>query len=139
MGWTHISDGIVLPFTDVDCDRIRGFVQTRLARIDANGREEVFGRAIGRVLAPELYHIFAHTTQHGAGGVGKAFYSVEELTAEVFRFAAAEFSALRTSHARMLLETNEIVGVHGASPEAAAINIRRKKPRKNEPPAEQEE
>src|SRR5258707_30122 len=30
LGWTHVSDGAILPFSDMDCDRIRGFLQKDL-------------------------------------------------------------------------------------------------------------
>ena len=30
LGWTHVSDGQILPFTDVNCDRVREFTQSGL-------------------------------------------------------------------------------------------------------------
>src|SRR5271165_5238260 len=51
LGWTHVSDGVILPFADVDCDRIRGFVQRELSMFPSEDREPVYGRAVGRVLA----------------------------------------------------------------------------------------
>ena len=96
LGWTHVSDGIILPFSDVDCDRIRTFMQRELLYLDPGVRNELFGRAVGRVLAHELYHIFANTSQHGSCGVGKAAYSVQELLSNDFRFEDRESKALRT-------------------------------------------
>ena len=96
LGWTHVSDGIILPFSDVDCDRIRTFMQRELLYLDPGVRDELFGRAVGRVLAHELYHIFANTSQHGSCGVGKAAYSVQELLSNDFRFEDRESKALRT-------------------------------------------
>ena len=95
LGWTHVSDGIILPFSDVDCDRIRTFMQRELLYLDPGVRDELFGRAVGRVLAHELYHIFANTSQHGSCGVGKAAYSVQELLSNDFRFEDRESKALR--------------------------------------------
>lgn len=103
LGWTHVSDGTILPFSDVDCDRIRGFVQKELLTIHPNDREAAFGRALGRVVAHELYHIFANTAKHGSCGVGKAAYSVQELLSEDFQFEARESQALRTSKAHEVL------------------------------------
>jgi hypothetical protein len=54
------------------------------------------GRALGRVLAHELYHIFANTTRHAADGVGKPAYSVADLLSADFRFARREALAMRT-------------------------------------------
>lgn len=104
LGWTHVSDGNILPFSDVDCDRIRGFVQKDLLSFSPDERAEVYGRALARVVAHELYHIFANTAHHGSCGVGKAAYTVQELLSEDFQFEAKESNALRTSKAHEVLE-----------------------------------
>jgi hypothetical protein len=54
LGWTHVSDGAILPFSDIDCDGIREFTQFGLQAIDGKERAEAYGRALGRVLAHEL-------------------------------------------------------------------------------------
>ena len=74
LGWTHVSDGAILPFSEIDCDRIREFVQKELLYWKPAEREEVLGRAMARVVAHELYHIFANTPHHGSDGVAKAAY-----------------------------------------------------------------
>jgi hypothetical protein len=99
LGWTHVSDGNILPFSDVDCDRIRGFLQGALLMIARDDREEAFGRAIGRVLAHELYHIFANTQKHGSCGVAKESYTVQDLMSGDFVFEDRETRALRASKA----------------------------------------
>lgn len=99
LGWTHVSDGVILPFSDVDCDRIRAFVQKGLLLLPRKDREATFGRAMGRVLAHELYHVFANTARHGSCGVGKASYSVEDLLSLHFRFEERESRALRSVQA----------------------------------------
>ena len=104
LGWTHVSDGIILPFSDVDCDRIRAFVQKDLRAIGGGEREAVFGRAVARVVAHELYHIFANTSRHGSCGIGKAAYTVQELLAADFQFEPPESEALRGSKAYESLE-----------------------------------
>ncbi len=103
LGWTHVSDGVILPFSDIDCDGIRRFVQSGLLHVDAEAQEETYGRAVGRVLAHELYHIFANTQHHGAHGVGKAAYTAKELLSKVFHFEQGEFQALRTGKAKAVL------------------------------------
>jgi hypothetical protein len=100
LGWTHMSDGVILPFADVDCDRIHNFLHRDLAAIPADSRDEVFGRAVGRVLAHELYHIFANTAKHQSCGVGKSAYTVQELLSEDFRFEGHEPDALRANRPR---------------------------------------
>jgi hypothetical protein len=97
LGWTHESDGVILPFGEVDCDRIRSFIQVDLLSVPARDREFIFGRAVGRVLAHELYHILARSAHHSSAGVGKAAYAVEDLLARHFVFDAGESEELRGS------------------------------------------
>jgi hypothetical protein len=78
-------------------------VQQGLMALDRDGREGAFGRAVGRVLAHEIYHIFANTVRHGSAGVGKAAYTVRELLCDCFQFEERESQALRTSKARAAL------------------------------------
>jgi hypothetical protein len=99
LGWTHVSDGVILPFSDIDCDRIRVFLQRELLFLRADGREDAYGRAIGRVLAHELYHIFAQTAHHASDGVAKSAYTVQELLSDGFQFDEHDAIALRSSAA----------------------------------------
>ena len=104
LGWTHVSDGTILPFSDIECDRIRGFIQKDLLAVRPEEREDAYGRAVARVVAHELYHIFANTSHHGSCGVGKSAYTVQELLSDDFQFEAKESMALRNSKARETLE-----------------------------------
>jgi hypothetical protein len=81
LGWTHSENGRLLPFADLACESIRGAVQSAQPpgnRLHANA---ILGRAMGRVLAHELYHIAGATFKHGRDGVAKAALSPENLTA----------------------------------------------------------
>ncbi len=104
LGWTHVSDGIILPFSVVDCDRIRDFIQRQLLAVAPKNREAALGRAIARVLAHELYHIFANTSRHGSCGIARASYTVQELLAPEFQFERRETEVLRGSKAYTALE-----------------------------------
>jgi len=101
LGWTHESDGVILPFGAVDCDRIRTFLQVDLLGVPAGERSLVFGRAVGRVLAHELYHIFTRSPHHSPEGVGKAAYAVRDLLAGRFVFDAGESMELRNGQPRL--------------------------------------
>ena len=103
LGWTHISDGVILPFANVDCSAVRSFIQRELLDTRVQKRAAVFGRALGRVLAHELYHIFANTTRHGSDGVARQFYSVHDLLTSDFQFEARESQALLHSRAHAAL------------------------------------
>jgi hypothetical protein len=105
LGWTHVSDGVILPFSDVDCNRIRTFVGKELAHRPTEERDLVLGRAMARVLAHELYHIFANTARHGNGGVGKSAYSVQELMSDRFTFDDKESNALLDGKRKLAMES----------------------------------
>jgi len=97
LGFTHISDGQILPFAELSCDKVRNFVQGDLLMLPPNEREAAFGRALGRVLAHELYHIFANTTKHGSG-ITKESYTVHDLMCDDFQFQHKEALVLRAGH-----------------------------------------
>ena len=100
LGWTHISDGAILPFSEVDCDRIRTFLQKALLAVPAAERELVFGRAVARVLAHELYHIFANTTHHASCGIAKSGFTVRELLDQEFQFEERELRSFQQNRPR---------------------------------------
>jgi hypothetical protein len=95
LGWTHVTDGEILPFIDVNCEGIRLFLQHDLIAVPAAEREEAFGRAVARVMAHELYHLLANTQAHRDSGIGKATYSVGDLLSKMFQFDKKEYASLR--------------------------------------------
>jgi hypothetical protein len=97
LGWTHMSDGVILPFADIDCDAVRNLTESRLFAESPRDRDAALGRALARVLSHELYHILARTTHHDSCGVGKATYSAAELLAPEFRFERDEAKAMRSN------------------------------------------
>ncbi len=95
LGRTHIADGEVLPFSDIYCGAIRAFLAPILLQTEEQSRSFVLGRAIGRVLAHELYHVLAKTRHHGGSGLGESAYKAEELAGDEFAFDEAEIRRLR--------------------------------------------
>ena len=95
LGWSQVSNGEVLPFAGIDCDSILGFIDKRLFTEPLPERNQVLGRAIGRVLAHEFDHIFAETRDHKARDMDQPEYSVEELVAPSLDSATAERHILR--------------------------------------------
>jgi hypothetical protein len=100
-----VSDGQILPFTDISCDRVREFTQSGLLAFRPEDREAKYGRALGRVLAHELYHIFANTMRHGSMGVAKESYNMKDLLADDFQFQAKESRMLQTNRPRPAVES----------------------------------
>lgn len=104
LGWTHVSDGQILPFTDIGCDSVRDFTQSALLLLRPADREAKYGRALGRVLAHELYHIFANTLRHGSMGVAKESYSVPNLLSDDFQFEGKESRLLQANRPKPAVE-----------------------------------
>lgn len=105
LGRTYMSGADVLPFIEVECDRIRTLISSRLASVDCTQAERVFGRAVARVLAHELYHTFANTTRHAAAGLAKASFASSELVAPELRFQQNEADELRAATTEKLLRS----------------------------------
>ena len=95
LGRTYEADGVIIPFSDIDCERIRAFLRNGLLALPKEDREEAFGRAVGRVLAHELYHVLANTPRHSSDGVAKPQYTVQELLSKSFQFEQKEREELR--------------------------------------------
>lgn len=78
LGVTHVSDGRILPFVEADCGRIVRASQ-RLRRVPFRLRAEELGRAIGRVIAHEVYHVLSASSQHDCQGLSKPSLTAVEL------------------------------------------------------------
>jgi hypothetical protein len=83
---TAVANGRVLPFFRVDCTSVLRILAPALRPLDETSREELLGRALGRVIAHEIYHVMARTTEHHATGIGKAFFALADLTGEGVAF-----------------------------------------------------
>jgi hypothetical protein len=80
----------VLPFSELQCDRIRHSIAPLAIGASPEEREALLGRSLGRVLVHELFHVLASTEQHGREGVAKTRFSRKDLAAEGFAFDAKD-------------------------------------------------
>jgi hypothetical protein len=55
LAFTHTSEGAILPFSEVECDQVRSSLRGAGSGGDRTRSDLVFGRAMARVLAHELY------------------------------------------------------------------------------------
>lgn len=94
---THVSDGEVLPFSEVACDRVRVSIQSAMSADQRKQKDWVLGRALGRVLAHEVYHALAKTKHHGTSGVARTSLSREELLSPRLDMHPLELAKLRKS------------------------------------------
>ncbi|MBS1876262.1 MAG: hypothetical protein JSU00_23815 [Acidobacteria bacterium] len=93
---THVVDGEVLPFSDVDCDQIRATARNAFGfPRDLAKREEAFGRALARVAAHELVHSITKSAAHGRRGVARAAFTQDDLTADEFSLAPEDVDRVR--------------------------------------------
>jgi hypothetical protein len=98
-GSAATESGRVQPFGALACDHLRKSVARQLAGQAA--RDEVFGRAMGRVVAHELYHMLTGEKEHSSHGVFRASQRAAELLAPGFQFTPREQGRLRMVAARL--------------------------------------
>ena len=116
LGWTYVTDGVIQSFAEVDCDRVHRVIGQELTHSAPWGYEEVFGQAVGRVVAHELYHIFVATEDHSDRGLAKPSVTAVDLTRGQFRFQAREVRALRAALSQSRLACRSVRGLAGGSP-----------------------
>ena len=92
---TSIVDGRVLPFSTVGCAALGRTLGPALAGQPGAIRDFLFGRAMARVVAHELYHVLAGTTEHTHSGIARSCYKTSDLLAESFDFEPAVLARLR--------------------------------------------
>lgn len=90
LGTTDVSNGKVLPYSKVRCDQVRRVLPQAEFAADRRSGNAALGRALGRVLAHELYHVLLGTTHHSASGLAKAVQSTDDLRSDVFSFELSE-------------------------------------------------
>jgi hypothetical protein len=110
---SHSTERAILPFAEVACDNVRAVVQYALGARTGHANR-LFGRALARVLAHELYHISVRTFRHGRHGITRAALSGYELISDDLGFSAAELEELRISGSTDQNEP-EVAGMQGAN------------------------
>jgi hypothetical protein len=92
---TSTVDGRILPFSSVDCDSLTQLLASQLASQPRARRDFLYGRAMARVLAHELYHVLLDTPGHSRDGVARAAFNIADLLGEHFEFEQTTLSRLR--------------------------------------------
>ena len=93
---TAVSNGIVLPFIWVDCPIVARLLAPALPTEGPN-RNHLYGRALGRVVAHELFHAVTKTRDHDDSGVAKHSFRASDILAEHFEFDLATLKRFRDS------------------------------------------
>jgi hypothetical protein len=96
LAFTHTSDGEVLPFSEVLCDRVGVAARSAMEGGEFGRRDVLLGRALARVLAHELYHIKGQAHDHGKEGVARHSLTGRDLIGETLSFAPADARRMMT-------------------------------------------
>ena len=97
LAFTFTTDGRILPFGEVKCDRLRDSIKTARSGADYKQGNQLLGRAMGRVLAHELYHMLAQSKGHAKGGVARESLSPRQLIAEQLDFSDHDCAFIRSN------------------------------------------
>jgi hypothetical protein len=81
LGLSYASDGEVLPFGEVQCDRVKQSVRRVVSASRFRVSEDLLGQALGRVLAHEMYHMLANDRHHTENGVMRQSLTANDLVA----------------------------------------------------------
>ncbi|MBC7925445.1 MAG: hypothetical protein H7039_07290 [Bryobacteraceae bacterium] len=98
LAFTHISDGRVLPFIEVSCDRVRGIIRPIMWGEQFRTADELMGRALARVIAHEIYHVMTGT-KHSGGGIAHHSLTGTQLIANDLFFRAEDLERMVQSNA----------------------------------------
>ncbi len=80
LAMAYTSDGDVLHFGEVECDRIRHSLQRVLGHGVSIKNQQAYGSALAIVIAHEVYHMLGNVKHHTHEGLTKPELSALELT-----------------------------------------------------------
>lgn len=95
LAMAYVSDGQVLHFGEVECDRVRNALQRILGTGGSNKNQENYGAALAIVIAHELYHMLGNATGHTRDGLTKAALSADEMVSRKLGLSPRALDAIR--------------------------------------------
>jgi len=96
---TAVADGKVLPYSQLECENLARLLAPSLSKESAGKRDHLYGRAMGRLVAHELFHVLIGTQDHDAGGIAKRAFSAKDMLADHFQFELSALDKFRDSPA----------------------------------------
>ena len=106
LGFTHVSDGKVIPFLQIDCDRLAALLGPTHVTEPIARRQLLFGRALGRVLCHEIYHVIAETQAHNTRGLAKPGLTPQELMSDWMGFEKSDLDRMQEKIEESMPEIN---------------------------------
>ena len=79
LAMAYSSDGQILHFGEVECDRIRTSLSHVLGSSASTKNQNAFGQALAMVIAHEIYHMIGNAKEHTHKGLTKSSLSAGEL------------------------------------------------------------
>jgi hypothetical protein len=109
---TAVSGGQIIPFSWVDCTSLTRVLSAPLAAEPGARRDFLYGRAMARLLAHELYHVLLRTGDHSREGIARPGFSATDLLTDHFEFEQGTLAKLRPSPASPVTgkTTEEAIG-----------------------------
>lgn len=98
LAMTYSSNGQILSFGEVECDRVRESLQRVFGKRNPDAHEAAYGVALARVMAHEMYHMMGNCAAHTKHGLTKESLSGRELSEDTLPLAAEATDALRKGH-----------------------------------------
>jgi len=84
-----VADGHVLPFSWVDCNAVNSFLADSMATMPGPQRAHVYGCALARLLAHEMYHVLTQNIDHEESGIAKAQFTPLDLITDRLEFVGS--------------------------------------------------
>jgi hypothetical protein len=105
---TAVSDGRVLPFVTVECNRVRDRIAPQTIGLRDSERSAALGKAIGRVLAHEIYHVMTGDRKHAREGVAASCVSARQLLADRFDLDDESIAQMRPPRPEPVIADDEL-------------------------------
>jgi len=97
LAMAYVSDGQVLHFGEVECDRVRHSLQRTFHSNSSLKTQQIFGSALALVIAHEVYHMLGNARQHTREGLTKSALSSSELADSNLVLPGTAIAALQKS------------------------------------------
>jgi hypothetical protein len=96
---TPVMSGHILPFSTVNCGAVSRLLAPALD-IDSGAHADfIYGRALARIIAHELYHVLSGRNEHDHEGIAKAGFTLRDLLNDRFEFEAITLARLKPAPA----------------------------------------
>jgi hypothetical protein len=80
LAMTYSTDGQLLHFGEVECDRIRQSLERLWGKTWKDERQAAYSTALARVMAHEIYHMMGNCVAHTKQGLTRESLSAHDLT-----------------------------------------------------------